>query len=176
MMDVLNLLVLVFGALALVVAMAAVALLFARRRPSGTPGTYRGRPLMTENELEFFGRLVAALPQHYIFPQVAMSALLEPASHSKKSRHSDRLRVAQQRVDYVVCDKRCDVVAVVELDDRTHQRSRDKIRDERLRQAGVRTVRFEARAKPTAAAIRSIVLPADPASVIAEASVRFSPA
>ena len=58
---------------------------------------------MTENELEFFGRLVAALPDHYVFPQVAMTALLEAASSDKKKSHGDRLRIAQQRADYVVC-------------------------------------------------------------------------
>lgn len=154
--------------IAFALALAVLGALFARRRRPVTTGLYRGRPLMTENELEFFGRLVAALPQHYIFPQVAMAALLEPAATNKKARHGDRLRVAQQRIDYVVCDKRCEVVAVIELDDRTHQRDKDKIRDERLRQAGVRTVRFEARAKPSPAAIRSFILPGEHAAAIAE--------
>jgi hypothetical protein len=154
-----------FFVLACAFALALMASLIKRHGRPAALGLYRRAPLMTENELEFFGRLVAALPQHYIFPQVAMPALLEPASTSKKIRHGDRMRVAQQRVDYVVCDKRCDVIAVVELDDRTHRRARDKIRDQRLLQAGIRTVRFDARAKPSAVAIRSIVLPAEPASV-----------
>jgi hypothetical protein len=58
---------------------------------------------MTANELEFFGRLVTALPGHYVFPQVAMSALIEAASSDKNKAHGDRLRIAQQRADYVVC-------------------------------------------------------------------------
>ncbi|QBE66720.1 DUF2726 domain-containing protein [Pseudoduganella lutea] len=147
--------------LALVMAalVLAVAVFLAdRRRKRIALGVYRERPLMTGNELEFFGRLVAALPQHYVFPQVAMSALIEAASTSEKRRYIDRLRVAQQRVDYVICDRRCEVVAVVELDDRTHQRARDEIRDERLAQGGIRTVRFESRAKPSVGTIRSIIL------------------
>ena len=87
-------------------------------------------------------------------------ALLEPSSSDKKVAHSDRLRIAQQRIDYVVCNKRCEVVAVVELDDRTHSRAKDKVRDERLAGAGIRTVRFQARQKPAADAIRAAVLPA----------------
>lgn len=121
-------------------------------------GTYRGRKLMTANELEFFGRLVAALPGHYVFPQVAMSALLEAASANKKQAHSDRLRIAQQRADYVVCTKSGDVVAVVELDDKTHSHTKDQLRDARLEQAGIRTVRFQSRNKPTPAAILVAVL------------------
>lgn len=125
---------------------------------AGRTGTYRGRKLMTDNEAEFFGRLVVALPDHYVFPQVAMSALLETTSSDKKTAHGDRLRIAQQRVDYVVCTKSCEVVAVVELDDRTHSAAKDQLRDARLEQGGMRTVRFQARSKPKAEAIRHMVL------------------
>jgi hypothetical protein len=125
---------------------------------TGRTGTYRRRKLMTDNEEEFFGRLVVALPDHYVFPQVAMSALLEAASSDKKKAYSDRLRIAQQRVDYVVCTRSCEVVAVVELDDKTHSRAKDELRDARLEQAGIRTVRFQARNKPKVEAIRAMVL------------------
>jgi hypothetical protein len=124
----------------------------------GRTGAYRCRKFMTDNEEEFFGRLVVALPDHYIFPQVAMSALLDAASSDKKEAHSDRMSIAQQRVDYVVCTRRCEVVAVVELDDKTHSRAKDELRDARLEQAGIRTVRFQARNKPKVEAIRSMIL------------------
>ena len=119
---------------------------------------------MTDNELEFFGRLVAALPGYYIFPQVAMSALLEPAGGNTKQAHGDRLRIAQQRVDYVVCDQNGDLVAVVELDDRTHSHAKDQLRDARLEQAGIKTVRFQSRHKPTPAAILIAIVGATPAA------------
>lgn len=150
---------------ALFVALVLIALTLARTKTADRAGAYRSRALMTDNELEFFGRLVAALPEHYIFPQVAMSALLEASSSDKKVAHSDRLRIAQQRIDYVVCNKRGEVVAVVELDDRTHSRAKDKVRDGRLEQASIRTVRFQARQKPAADAIRAAVLPALAAAV-----------
>lgn len=87
-----------------------------------------------------------------------MSALLESASSDEKVAHSDRLSIAQQRVDYIVCTRRCEVVAVVELDDKTHSRAKDELRDARLEQAGIRTVRFQARHKPKVEAIRTIIL------------------
>lgn len=141
-------------------AILAAALTVAMKRPQGKEraGAYRARKLMTENELEFFGRLVAALPDHYIFPQVAMSALLEAASIDRKKSHSDRLRIAQQRADYIVCTRSCDLVAVIELDDRTHSTTRDQLRDSRLEQAGIRTVRFQSRSKPKADAIRLAIV------------------
>jgi hypothetical protein len=147
----------VFVALAVLLAgLAAVQLRTAKGK--GRTGTYRRRKFMTDNEEEFFGRLVVALPDHYIYPQVAMSALLDPASSDRRTAHGDRLRIAQQRVDYVVCTRRCEVVAVVELDDKTHSRAKDELRDVRLEQAGIRTVRFQARNKPKVETIRTMIL------------------
>lgn len=84
----------------------------------------KSRQLMTENESEFFGRLIVAMSDYYIFPKVALSALIEAAAKDKKRAYSDDLRIARQRVDYVVCDRSCQLVAVIELDDRTHSRKK----------------------------------------------------
>jgi hypothetical protein len=121
-------------------------------------GVYKAAKLMTDNEREFFARLVVALPTHYVFPQVAMGALIVPASTNKATAHADRLRVAQQRVDFVICDRACNVTVVVELDDRTHHAAKDQRRDARLNQGAIRTVRFQSKDKPDAQAIRAAVL------------------
>ena len=143
-----------------VLLMAAVLALKAGLKPARKDGvgSYKAAALMTENEREFFGRLITALPDHYIFPQVAMGALIVPSSSDKKLAHADRLRVAQQRVDFVICDRACKVTAVIELDDRTHQAGKDQRRDERLNQGAIRTVRFQSTTKPDARAIREAVL------------------
>lgn len=147
--------------LVLLLVVLAALLVAAKSKASrgvARTGTYRRRKLMTDNEAEFFGRLVVALPNHYVFPQVAMSALLETTSSDRKTAHSDRLKIAQQRVDYVICTNSCEVVAVVELDDRTHSAAKDQLRDARLEQGGIRTVRFQAHSKPKAEAIRRMIL------------------
>jgi hypothetical protein len=147
--------------LPLVVALAMLLGLVLRQgKKRGHDPAYKSRAIMTENEMEFFGRLVAALPEHYIFPQVGMTALLESAAANRGHAHSDRLRIAQQRIDYVVCNRRCEVVAVVELDDKTHSSAKDQVRDGRLAQGGFRTVRFESRQRPSPGVIRAAVLPA----------------
>lgn len=161
-------------AFVLMAALLVLALFMGRAlrqaKTRGAAPAYKRRAIMTENEMEFFGRLVAALPEHYIFPQVAMAALLEPAAADRKRAHGDRLRIAQQRIDYVVCNRRCEVVAVVELDDRTHSSAKDQLRDGRLAQGGFRTVRFESRMKPSPALIRAAVLPAVVAVSVPEAA------
>lgn len=146
--------------LLMLVTLAAVigAVLANGAEKTGRTGAYRRRKLMTDNEQEFFGRLLAALPDHYVFPQVAMSALIEAASADKNTAHNDRLKITQQRSDYVVCTRNCEVVAVIELDDRTHSAAKDALRDSRLEQAGIRTVRFQSRNKPAVAALRIAIL------------------
>jgi hypothetical protein len=52
---------------------------------------------MTANQEEFFGRLIAAVPERYVFSQDVMSAMLDAARFDKKLAHSDRLPIAQQR-------------------------------------------------------------------------------
>lgn len=47
-----------------------------------------------------------------------------------------------------------EVVAIVELDDRTHDGNKDQARDSITAAAGYRTVRFQARRKPDATEIR----------------------
>ena len=41
---------------------------------------------------------------------------------------------------------------------RSHSRAKDQVRDSRLEQAGIRTVRFESRNKPTAETIRTMIV------------------
>ncbi len=144
----------------LIVALTAIAIWQALIKSAARGEAYKSRRLMTENESEFFGRLIVALPDHYIFPQVALPALIEAAARDKKRAYADYLRIAQQRVDYVVCDRSCQVVAVVELDDKTHSRKKDEVRDARLQQAVIRTVRFQSKSKPTVELLRATVLPA----------------
>lgn len=139
------------------VAAVALALLFFLFR-SANVEKYRRKALMTDNELEFFFRITRALPDDLVFPQVSLQALIEPSSSNAKKANADRLRIAQQRADYVVCDPAGVVVVVIELDDKTHEKKRDAIRDARLKQAGLRTLRYTSKAKPTITTIKKDVL------------------
>lgn len=120
-------------------------------------GKYKAKGLMTENEREFFGRLVSALPAHFVFPQVAMSALLDASDGNAKTKHADFLRIAQHRVDFLICDAACRVVAVIELDDRTHNKRKDQVRDKRLMQANIPTIRYQSSSRPNLAQIHEAI-------------------
>jgi hypothetical protein len=143
------------------VASVAAAFLKAKLEAGTGEAKFKAKPLLTANELEFFGRLEAAAPELRFFPQVAMGALMDPAvpRSDRKSYYRLRGMFSQKIVDFVA-QHRADgsIVAVIELDDRTHDQDKDARRDDMLKSAGYRTVRWNSKSKPDAAAIRAALL------------------
>lgn len=129
-------------------------LLAARRRRPGFRVVKRA--LMTENEKEFLYRLEAAFPQHRIMTQVCMGALMSPdVRGGSRDYLAIRGRFAQKVVDYVILDEGLEVVALVELDDKTHRLEKDALRDAMTAAAGYVTLRYRSREKPEPQAIRA---------------------
>lgn len=158
--------------IAVVVIGAALAL---GGKDGGIAPRFKAKPLLTANEMEFLQRLEMAAPEYRFHAQVAMGALLDPAIERKgHARDYMRMRAmfSQKIVDYVA--QRRDtgqIVAIIELDDRSHDAARDARRDAMLQQAGYRTVRFQSKHKPDRAAI--IAALSEPSTVAkASASVR----
>jgi very-short-patch-repair endonuclease len=123
----------------------------------------RQKSVLTDNETEFFGRLQRALPDYEIWPQVSMGALLQPrVSMSKRDSWRLRREFQSKICDYVIAKKGVPrgtgVVAVVELDDRTHDTKKDASRDAMLASAGIRTIRWESKQKPNESEIRQRIL------------------
>ena len=116
------------------------------------------KPLLTPNELEFYGRLTAALPDYLILAQVSMGALVD-ISTDVPEKYRVRLREMFNRkiVDYVVCSRNMRVIALVELDDRTHDATRDQLRDTLTYRAGYPTLRYESKRKPSLETLASDV-------------------
>lgn len=110
---------------------------------------YHPTRIMTPNEMEFFARLEKAWPEGYIFPQVAMSALIQPTSIDQKKYMNDFRKISQKRVDYAIFTAAMHLVCIVELDDMTHDQAKDAIRDGMLMDAGIPTLRWHSRKKPS---------------------------
>lgn len=128
-------------------------------KAEGDAANYKAKPLLSANELEFLSRLESAVPELRFCPQVAMGALLDPAVSKKENprRHASlRGTFAQKMIDFVAMDRKTGaIVAIIELDDRTHNEEKDAKRDAMLQSAGYKTVRWHSKNKPDAAAIRA---------------------
>ncbi|MCX8516782.1 MAG: DUF2726 domain-containing protein [Rhodoferax sp.] len=119
---------------------------------------FRAKQFLTGNELEFLNRLERAIPEYRFHCQVAMGALIEPKvlKSDSKSYYRARGRFSQKIVDYVAQERSTGkIIAIIELDDRTHDSHKDKIRDEMVTSAGYRVVRWNSRQKPDRGRIRA---------------------
>lgn len=138
----------------LLLFLALVGLVLARRRPPAFRVVKRA--FLTENEKEFLQRLEQAFPEHRVMAQVSMGALMAPDVRGGTGQYlAIRGRFAQKVVDFVILDDALEVVALVELDDRTHRLEKDAARDAMTAAAGYVTLRFPSREKPAPQAIRA---------------------
>jgi hypothetical protein len=137
---------------------ATVVFLFLRHRRPGL-ARLRRKPLLTANEAEFFHRLQRALPGFQVFPQVSFAAFLtDDGTLSQKARSAIRAKFDRKIADFVICDRQTlKVLAIVELDDRTHSEQAERQRDAITKSAGYQTIRYQSRQKPSQAEIAALL-------------------
>lgn len=152
----------------LVVALAVLSLIVGPPAPR-----FARKRFLTEAEARVLGFLEVALPDHRIMAQVAMGALLASGETDRRRAHATRNRFAQKIVDFAVVTRdTAEVVALVELDDRTHSTAKDVKRDTMTAAAGYRTIRIPSRPRPTAESVRKAVADLAPPLRVAVTSVR----
>jgi hypothetical protein len=115
------------------------------------------RPL-SEAEQELYWRLVEALPECVVLPQVSFRSFLRPAEGKPVNPRTRAIyfRMAQQSVDFLVCLKDFTVVATVELDESPDGSRRDTSRDDLLRAAGVAPLHIRAGEIPSVPTLRAM--------------------
>ncbi|MDR2946761.1 MAG: DUF2726 domain-containing protein [Candidatus Adiutrix sp.] len=127
--------------------------------------SYRQLPLMSETEINFFVKLQLAFPGYFIFPQIGASGLvgIESQPYNRSHFFSALNWVDTARVDFTLCDPQGKVVALIELDDASHddQKERDEARNYIYRAAGYRLFRFDCRQMPDSAYIKAQILRKD---------------
>lgn len=104
------------------------------------------RPLLTERERAARVIIEHVLPHARVHVQVAMGALLQPErGYNRSATLSARNRFSQKIVDFVIEDRASGaILALVELDDRSHNPLTDRLRDVMTASAGYRTIRLPA--------------------------------
>lgn len=130
-----------------------------KRASSGTGDTqwpfYAKKPL-TQPEQILYHRLVAAMPECIVLAQVQLSRVLGVKKGFSFNEWNNRIN--RMSLDFLVCLKDSTVVAAVELDDKTHEKSSrieaDAKKGKALSAAGIALVRWNVNALPDEATIR----------------------
>jgi very-short-patch-repair endonuclease len=130
---------------ALLVTIAIVILAAATLLPKkqGKPGPLshlkvQARRPLTAREQQMFFRLTETLTDCTVFAQMPLAALLTSADRKDRNRYDRKI------ADFLICTKTLTPIAVIELDDPSHNNKaqKDADRDALLRNAGYQTIRY----------------------------------
>lgn len=120
------------------------------------PARYRKKTVLTGRERDLYFRLCQSLPECHVCPQVAVSALIEPAGMGKM-RQRALSALGGKRAGYAVFDQDMELLAVVELAHRSRPTRLERAREACFASAGIRTVRFQAKRLPSEGKIRASI-------------------
>jgi hypothetical protein len=151
-----------FAILALLLLGAALVLHLVQRknawRQSDAPWPLCAKRPMASPEQVLYQRLVMALPGHIILSRVPVSGVVGAKRGFDAGLWNRRMRHLQY--DFVVCAKDASVLAAIELHDSPRsdslQTSADLTKARAAASAGVRLVRWQAKALPDPAQIQAV--------------------
>lgn len=149
-------LVVVFAAIA-----AGLLLLFKLKLNKGGsddgPWPFYAVKAMSAPEQVLYHRLCKTLPDNLVLAQVGLSRFLRVKKGNNFQQWFNRIN--RMSADFVVCAKDASVLAVIELDDSSHEgqqhRTADAKKDKALAAAGIRIVRWSVKSMPDDAAIKA---------------------
>ncbi|MBR5941319.1 MAG: DUF2726 domain-containing protein [Neisseriaceae bacterium] len=100
--------------------------------------------LMSKREQQLYWRLVETLPECVIMSQVQITRILRVKKGNNFNEWNNRIN--RLSLDFVVCRKDTYPLAVIELDDSSHdnerQQARDDKKDKALTDAGIKIIRW----------------------------------
>ncbi len=156
----------IFLLVIVVVAVVAILAVVKAKSQSGVGDDvwpyYAKKPLSQPEQVLYF-RLVQALPDHIVLAQVQLSRLLGVKKGNNYQAWFNRIN--RMSADFVVCKKDSSIVAVIELDDATHQKedrqAADAKKDKALSSADIRVVRWQVKSIPDITAIQAAFMPSN---------------
>ncbi len=149
----------------IVIVVVIAILLFLKSKSLGTLGGtevwpfYAKKPLSQPEQVLYF-RLVEALPDHIILAQVQLSRFLGVKKGHNYQSWSNRIN--RMSADFVICNKDSSIIAVIELDDSTHNKASrqeaDAKKNRALEAAGIKLIRWHVKSIPEVSAIKSLLI------------------
>ncbi len=150
--------------LIVLVVFAAVLAFLKAKYQGGSSGNeiwpfYAKKPLSQPEQILYF-RLIEALPEHIVLAQVQLSRFLGVKKGHNYQSWSNRIN--RMSADFVVCNKDSSILAVIELDDATHQKTErqaaDAKKNKAFEAAEIRIIRWQTKSMPDVSTIKSALL------------------
>lgn len=110
-------------------------------------GAYKKVNLMSKNEYLEYKKIfsVAQKLNLNVFPKVRLADIIQPTARGKQWQY-DFSRIRSKHCDFALCNNFMDVVAIIEIDDLTHDREdriqRDKFVDFILKDCKIKVLRY----------------------------------
>jgi hypothetical protein len=146
-------------ALVLIALAVVVGLVLKKRAPSESdegPWPFYAKKPLSQPEQVLYHRLVATLPNHIVLAQVQLSRVLGVNKGSNFNEWNNRIN--RMSLDFLVCTKDSTIIAAIELDDKSHERTQrveaDSKKNKALSAAGVKLIRWQVNSLPDDIAIR----------------------
>ena len=135
------------------------------KRTSPPPASPKGR-FLGQRETLIYRLLKAGIPDHEVFANATLATVVGPKNEQEARR------LVQCRLDFVVCDKAMQIVAVVEMEsaDGMQAAGERRFKADSLKVAGVRLVHIDTAKLPRRDEIRALVCgqPGSPATAVKE--------
>lgn len=162
----------------LLIVIGAVLILFVKQlgnkkpinqRNKKSPSKYdvlpyrRKESLLNGYEQELYKRLREAIPDFVVMCQVRLADIIEVTESTPgNERMGWQNKINPMSVDFVICDQAFLILAVIELDGKTHERrdrkEADASKDDMLKAAGIDILRFKAVKMPSVEELKKILI------------------
>lgn len=120
---------------------------------------YFRRQLMTPVEQSAYQTLIHALPEYCVFPQVQASRVLDTPRN--KDNYYWFNFISRLSYDFVICRPDSTPIAIIEIDDSSHQlntrQSTDNRKNKATQAAGIAVIRYPANKLPQTAEIKRLI-------------------
>jgi hypothetical protein len=136
------------------------------RSATPVPGFSKKQRLLPQPQALLYYVFRTGLPEHEIFANLTLADLVElgPAARGYE-REQKALRLARERLDFVICNKQLEVVAAIVLEKGAApdavQDGNARLAEECLHSAGIRLVRVNPAAPPRHHEVRKLIYGAE---------------
>lgn len=134
-----------------------IALLASAKNKKLSKSKYYAKRPLTQPEQTMYWKLIKALPEYVVLAQVSFSSFIYAKGDLSKENYIKFNKIKQKRADFMICSKDFKIIAVIEVDDSSHDKEKDEKRDKALMEAGVKTIRWHVKNLPAGEEIKKTV-------------------